>query len=102
MMAHSLSTALFGLLLTSLLVDAFYLPGLAPTNFCTKTRQKSLSESNQQKCKVSLKARGGRVSRGKKSLFVILLTDSPSQSEVFVHVNKLDSVETIVPYEYSR
>jgi len=27
---------------------------------------------------------------------------STPQSKVFVHVNKLDSVETIVPYEYSR
>lgn len=24
------------------------------------------------------------------------------QSKVYVHVNKLDSVDTIVPYEYSR
>ena len=24
------------------------------------------------------------------------------QSRVFVHVNKLDSTETIVPYEYTR
>lgn len=49
---------------------SFYLPGLAPTNFCTEMAKQLDPKAN---CK----------------------------TKVFVHVNKLDSVETIVPYEYS-
>ncbi|XP_065888892.1 transmembrane 9 superfamily member 2-like [Dysidea avara] len=51
-------------------VNAFYLPGLAPTKFCTEEEVKTLDDKD---CK----------------------------TEVFVHVNKLDSVVQILPYEYS-
>jgi transmembrane 9 superfamily protein 2/4 len=59
--------------LTALLswAEAFYLPGLAATNFC----EKEVEEKS---------AKG-----------------TPCRSRVFVHVNKLDSTETIVPYEYN-
>ena len=49
-MAHSLPAVLLGVLLVSLLADAFYLPGLAPTNFCTEEVQKEAQ--NAGKCKV--------------------------------------------------
>ena len=48
-MANSIAQVLLGLLLTALAVEAFYLPGLAPTNFCTAKVQKSVGK---MKCKV--------------------------------------------------
>ncbi len=93
-MAQPVSAVLLGLLFTCLLVDAFYLPGLAPTNFCEEEIRKALSEKEQKKCKVSwlrLKLEYGS-----------LVWSIFPQSNVYVHVNKLDSVETIIPYEYSR
>ncbi|KAL5476329.1 hypothetical protein EMCRGX_G026258 [Ephydatia muelleri] len=44
--------------------NAFYLPGMAPTNFC---------EEGNEGC----------------------------ESQVYVHVNRLDSLETVLPFEYS-
>lgn len=72
--------------------SAFYLPGLAPTNFCRK-EVKDLSKAN---CKVGGKLVWKRFLRLVSSVFLC------PQLKVFVHVNKLDSVETVVPYEYSR
>lgn len=51
-MARTLSGVLVWVLLVSLvMVDAFYLPGLAPTNFCRKEIKKE--SENKDKCKVS-------------------------------------------------
>jgi transmembrane 9 superfamily protein 2/4 len=51
--------------------EAFYLPGLAATNFC---EEKVKEKHSKGTCR----------------------------SQIYVHVNKLDSTETIVPYEYTR
>ncbi len=53
-MAQSICTVLLGLLFACLLVDAFYLPGLAPTNFCRKEIQDGFGDEGKKKCKVSL------------------------------------------------
>ena len=53
-MTRSIHTVVLGLLWTCLLVDAFYLPGLAPTNFCRKEIQDAFGEAGKKKCKVSL------------------------------------------------
>jgi transmembrane 9 superfamily protein 2/4 len=50
--------------------EAFYLPGLAATNFC---EEKVKEKHSKGTCR----------------------------SQIYVHVNKLDSTETIVPYEYT-
>lgn len=52
-MVRSLLAVGLGLLLVSLLADAFYLPGLAPTNFCRKEVKDALEEKDKNKCKVS-------------------------------------------------
>ena len=68
-------------------VNAFYLPGLAPTKFCTEEEAEALGDKD---CKVT-------------SWFYLMPSYYISlQTEVFVHVNKLDSVVQILPYEYSR
>lgn len=41
------------LLLAVLAADAFYLPGLTPTNFCRKEVKNTLSEADKNKCKVT-------------------------------------------------
>lgn len=62
-MARHVSVVLLGLLLTCLAVKAFYLPGLAPTDFCTKEDKESAAAKNKQ-CKVSFKRREGEGSLG--------------------------------------
>lgn len=58
-MARHVCVSLLGLLLTCLVVKAFYLPGLAPTDFCTK-EDKASTEAKNKQCKVSLKGREGK------------------------------------------
>ncbi|RWS27237.1 hypothetical protein B4U80_01841 [Leptotrombidium deliense] len=62
------SIFLFVVCLFSESIVAFYLPGLAPVNFC----EKQWSEEKDSKC----------------------------LSEVKLYVNKLDSEESVIPYEY--
>ncbi|XP_041483201.1 transmembrane 9 superfamily member 2-like isoform X3 [Lytechinus variegatus] len=54
-------------------VEAFYLPGLAPVSFCTPDIQKAHAED-----------------------------PSYCKSDVLLFVNRLDSVENVIPYEYDR
>ena len=70
--------------------EAFYLPGLAATNFCEEEVKEKHSKGT---CKVS---------RGPQPVSTLVLLSLSPQSRVYVHVNKLDSSETIVPYEYTR
>lgn len=72
----------------------FYLPGLAPTNYCRDEVRKADPDST---CKVQAVS-SPHVRRD----FTFSLSLCSPQSSVFVHVNKLDSVETIVPYEFTR
>ncbi|XP_064393741.1 transmembrane 9 superfamily member 2-like [Halichondria panicea] len=64
-------TCLAFLAITILSVEAFYLPGIRPINFCKEEIKKRDKNAD---CK----------------------------AKVFVHVNKLDSLETIVPYDYTK
>lgn len=51
-MAQCVPAVLLGLLYTCLVVEAFYLPGLAPTNFCREEIKKDLEAKEKNKCKV--------------------------------------------------
>ncbi|XP_074657551.1 transmembrane 9 superfamily member 2-like [Tubulanus polymorphus] len=63
------------LMLGAAAVNGFYLPGLAPVNYCAKEVATAVaSGSNKNNCK----------------------------SEIKLFVNRLDSVESIIPYEYNK
>lgn len=64
---HSLSLLVILAALSPTPIDAFYLPGLAPVNFCEESKA-------SETCK----------------------------SEVKMFVNRLDSEESVIPYEYSH
>ena len=90
------------ILVLAVSTQAFYLPGLAPTNFCRKQIKDKDPKAN---CKV--RTLPPRLPNTVRSCYPPLLCYklfdlSRFQVDVFVHVNKLDSIETIVPYEYSR
>lgn len=66
--------------------SGFYLPGLAPTKFC--------SEEDKTKYAMDCQVFSSSLIIARYKYFV--------QSLVYVHVNKLDSVVHILPYEYTR
>lgn len=66
--------------------SGFYLPGLAPTKFC--------SEEDKTKYAMDCQVLSSSLIIARYKYFV--------QSLVYVHVNKLDSVVHILPYEYTR
>lgn len=72
------------ILIVATISDAFYLPGLAPNVFCKK-------ETPDSKCKVTKMKKKKR----KKNELLFL------QSKLEVFVNRLDSVESVLPYEYT-
>ncbi|KAJ8030323.1 Transmembrane 9 superfamily member 2 [Holothuria leucospilota] len=72
-MAIAISVLVLTFLVDTGRVEAMYLPGLAPVSFCKETLA-SLKKDTDEACK----------------------------STVDVYVNRLDSVENVIPYEYDR
>ena len=120
-MVHTIARVLLSFLTLVLSTHAFYFPELTPTNFC---RQQVLDADKNSGCivrqisillvckmfdKGSLCRLSTLLYTEKTAPFLchilyldLFLFPSLLQVDVFVHVNKLDSIRTIIPYEYSR
>ena len=79
-------------------VNAFYLPGLAPVNYCTKSKE-------TEGCKVN-DITANILNHYIKIFFSQLMTNNNfffiPKSAIAVFVNRLNSEEAIIPFEYEQ
>ena len=72
------------------LCSAFYLPGLAPVTYCKE-------EDPQGKCQVREEHCFGMLRRLFLNSFLCLF-----QTQIKLFVNRLNSEESVIPYEYEQ